>query len=238
MRSWNDGRGRRDQVESPSIRDSRRAVAVRGGLSRESGTNIAETVAEEHPGIGAEQFLAIARILRPQGRRGEVAAEVLTDFVERFAKGARVYVETPGGMPELRELEKAWPHKGGIVLKLAGVDSIEAASRLRGLHVLIRREARTPLTAGRYYLWELEGCRVVQEQNGALREVGTVTGVETTGGVELLRVALPSVESGGKPEGKPREALIPLAQAICKRIDPQAKLIVIDPPDDLLDLNS
>lgn len=192
---------------------------------------------EAHPGIDSEQFLAIARILRPQGRWGEVAAEVLTDFVERFTAPGRVYVETPGGLPEPREIEKAWPHKGRIVLKLAGVDSIEAAARLRGRHVLIRREERMPLAEGRYYVWELEGCRVVKEQNGALSEVGTVTGVETTGGVELLRVALPSLEDGGKPEGEPRYALIPLAQAICKRIDPQAKLIVIDPPDDLLDLN-
>ena len=192
---------------------------------------------EAHPGFDSEQFLAIARILRPQGRWGEVAAEVLTDFVERFAKVGRVYLETPGGLPEPRELENAWPHKGGIVLKLAGVDSIEAADRLRGRYVLIPREARMPLAEGQYYVWELEGCRVVQEQNGALREVGTVTGVERAGGGDLLRVALPALEPGGKPEGKPREALIPLVQAICKRIDPKAKLIVIDPPDNLLDLN-
>lgn len=186
---------------------------------------------EAHPGIG--QFLAIARISRPQGRRGEVAAEVLTDFVERFQKIGRVYLESPSGPPEPRDLENAWPHKGRIVLKLAGVDSIEAASRLRGRHVLIRREDRMPLAAGRYYVWELEGCRVVRQQDGGLREVGTVTGVETTGGVELLRVAL----LAGQGEKAGNETLIPLAQAICTRIDPEAKLIVIDPPEDLLDLN-
>ena len=194
-------------------------------------------MSEAHPGIDPEQFLAIARISRPQGRRGEVAAEILTDFLERFAEIRRVYVESPGGSPEPRDIEKAWLHKGRVVLKLAGVDSIEAAERLRGCHVLIRREERMPLAAGRYYEWELEGCRVVREQGGALSEVGTVTGVERTGGVELLRVALSPLERGGKPGGKPREALIPLAQAICTRIDLQAKLIVIDPPDDLLDLN-
>ncbi|HLW78331.1 MAG TPA: ribosome maturation factor RimM, partial [Terriglobia bacterium] len=61
-------------------------------------------------------------------------------------------------------------------------------------------------------------------------------GVETAGGVDLLRVELwPS--GGGDPRSGRREALIPLAQEICTRIDAAAKLIIIDPPDDLLDLN-
>ena len=77
-----------------------------------------------------------------------------------------------------------------------------------------------------YYLCELHGCRVIWERQG--REIGTVTEVEPTGGVDVLHVT--------RPDGK-SEVLIPLAQEICTRIDLASQTIVIDPPEDLLDLN-
>ena len=175
----------------------------------------------------ADRFLAIGRIVRPQGRRGEVIAEILTDFPARFQTLREAFLETPGGPPRPVAIERAWLHKGRVVLKLSGVDSIESASRLRACHILIAREERMPLPAHAYYLWELEGCRVVADRQGARREVGTVTGVESTGGVDLLHVATLR-----------GEVLIPLAQAICTKIDAPGKTIVIDPPDDLLELNS
>ncbi len=181
------------------------------------------------PVNGEDEFLAIARIVRPQGRRGEVAAEVLTDFSDRFARVRRAFVGRSGQAPRPVELEKAWLHKERVILKFSGVDTISQANSLRGLHVLVPREEKTPLPAHHYYVWELRGCRVVAEREGTLKEVGTVTDVEPTGGVDLLHVA---------PAGRPRdEVLIPLAQDICKRIDTEAKTIVIDPPEDLLELN-
>jgi len=185
--------------------------------------------------VGAEQaltqnasgrFLAIARILRPQGRKGEVAAEILTDFPERFQQLPAAYLEVPGETPKAVGLERTWLHKGQIILKLSGIDSIESASRLRGLQVLIPWEQRAPLSPHHYYLSELQGCRVIWERQG--REIGTVTEVEPTGGVDVLHVRRPDGEN---------EVLIPLAQEICTRIDPASQTIVIDPPEDLLDLN-
>ncbi len=176
--------------------------------------------------IAAGKFLTIARILRPQGRKGEVAAEIFTDFPARFDKLQSALLEEPGQSPRPVTVEHAWPHKGRMILKLAGVDSIESASRLRGFQVLIPQEERIPLPQHHYYLWELEGCKVVLERQGT--EIGTVTEVESTGGTPVLHVA--------RGDGK-SEALIPLAQEICTRIDPAAKLIVIDPPEDLLELN-
>jgi 16S rRNA processing protein RimM len=168
----------------------------------------------------------VARIVRPQGRRGEVTAEILTDFPERFRHLCGTFLERPGSAPEALRVENAWLHKGRVVLKFSGVDSIAQAETLRGLHVLIPREERIPLGAHQYYLWELEGCRVVIERDGRASEIGTVTGVEPTGGVDVLHVATPR-----------GEVLIPLAQDICKRIDTKTKTIVIDPPEDLLELN-
>jgi 16S rRNA processing protein RimM len=172
------------------------------------------------------RFLAIARILRPQGRKGEVAAEILTDFPERFQQLPAVFLEVPGQPPKAIDLERSWPHKGQIILKFSGIESIESASRLRGLQVLIPWEQRAPLSPHHYYLFELQGCRVIWERQG--REIGTVTEVEPTGGVDVLHVM--------RPDGK-SEVLIPLAQEICTRIDIATQTIAIDPPEDLLDLN-
>ena len=183
---------------------------------------------ESAAGVPSEdKYLAVARIIRPQGRRGEVAAEILTDFPERFTAARRAYLENPPGEPEAVEIESAWPHKGRIVLKLAGVGSIGAAESLRGRHVLIQKADRIPLPAGHYYLWELEGCRVIRRSALGAEELGTVTAVEPTPGVNLLHV------STGKGE-----ILIPFAQTICTRIDAGAKTIWIEPPEDLLELNS
>jgi 16S rRNA processing protein RimM len=176
--------------------------------------------------IASGKFLAIARILRPQGRKGEVAAEILTDFPARFQQLRSAFLEVPGQAPKPVELERTWPHKGQIILKFAGTDSIESASLLRGLQVLIPWEQRAPLPPHHYYLCELHGCRVFWERQG--QEVGTVVEVESTGGVEVLHVR--------RPDGK-SEVLIPLAQEICTRIDLASRTITIDPPEDLLDLN-
>lgn len=173
------------------------------------------------------QFLAVARIVKPQGRRGEVAAEILTDFPERFENLRSAYLEKPGGQPEAVALENAWPHKGRIVLKLLGIDSIDGASGLRGRHVFIRREDRIPLPDHHYYVWELEGCRVLRRPDS--REIGIVTGIEPSPGTPLLHVK--------RTDGRKGESLIPLAQEICNRIDTKARTIWIEPPEDLLELN-
>ena len=177
--------------------------------------------------MAAGEFLAIARIVRPQGRKGEVAAEILTDFPQRFHGLRAAFLETRGAAPAPVRVENVWPHKGRVILKFSGIDSIESASRLRGFHLLIPWEQRIELPAHQYYVWELRECRVISKQQG--REIGRVTEVEPTAGTPLLHVA----RSDGKGE-----VLIPLAQEICKRIDLTAKVIVIDPPEELLELNS
>ena len=194
--------------ETPALREARR-----------DGAKLAEDV--------SDRFLAVARVVRPQGRRGEVLAEPLTDFPLRFQALRHVFLENQGETPQPFQVENVWSHKGRVVIKFSGVDSITGASRLKGQHVLIPAEERMPLPPNRYYLWELQGCRVVTERHGKLVEVGTVTEIEPTGGVDVLHVAT----SQG-------EVLIPLAQAICTKIDTQAKTILIDPPEDLLDLNA
>ena len=173
------------------------------------------------------RFLAVARLVHPQGRRGEILAEPLTDFTLRFQGLRQVFLENPGKAPQSIQVENVWSHKGRVVIKFSGIDSIDSASGLKGRHVLIPAEERMPLPPDHYYLWELQGCRVVTERHGKRVEVGTVTDIEPTGGVDVLHVAT----SRG-------EVLIPLAQAICTKIDTQARTILIEPPEDLLELNT
>jgi 16S rRNA processing protein RimM len=114
-----------------------------------------------------------------------------------------------------------------------GIDSISQAETLRSKNVLIPAAERASLPPNKFYVWELTGCRVLQAQraeSSEMLEIGTVVDVETgSGGVDLLHVAVSGSED--------REALIPLTDAICKQIDILAKTILIDPPEDLLELN-
>ncbi len=176
-----------------------------------------------------ESWLAIARVLRPRGRRGEVVAEVLTDFPERFATTKRAFLGTAETSPEPVEVAETWWHEGRLILRFAGVDSIGQAERLRGRLLMIPQRERVALGQNQYYVWELIGCAVVC-RGGQL--LGAVTDVEATGGVQLLKVR----SSVSKPDGSD-ELLVPFAQEICPEIDVGGRRIVIDPPEGLLDLN-
>ena len=165
--------------------------------------------------------MAIAKILRPRGLRGEMVAEVLTDFPERFHGLQEVTAVLPDG--ELRELslENAWFQKERIVLKFAGVDSIEDAERLRNSEICVDEVDAVELEEGEFFDWQLEGCEVVTvdgERTGSVREL------LRTGGTEVLII-----------EGDGKEVLVPFAESICLEIDIEKKRIVIDPPEGLLD---
>ena len=174
-------------------------------------------------------FAAIARVVKPQGRHGEVAAEILTDFPERFQSLREAFIESPEGEPRPVRIESAWPHKGRVVLRFSGVESIDQAEGLRGRHVLIPKSQRTPLPPHSYYISDLIGCRVVTREDGRERDLGVVTDVEHAGGSQRLKV---------ERQGTGGELLIPLVQEICTRIDTAAQVIVINPPEDLLELNN
>lgn len=178
------------------------------------------------PKENAAAFVVVARIARPQGRRGEVVAEILTDFPDRLVDLESVFLRGATGTTEPAQVEDAWFHKGRIVIKFAGVDSIDQAELLRDLEVLIPQSERAPLGEHQYWVSDLEGCAVLLERDGATTEVGRVVGVDAAGGAHLLRV-----------ESTRGEVLIPLAQEICTRIDTESKVIVINPPEDLLELN-
>ena len=169
-------------------------------------------------------FVTIARIIRPRGNRGEVAAEDLSDSLERFESAREVLLAAPGGERRDAVVEKAWRHKGRLILKLAGVESISDAEALRGHEVQIPADELAALPEGEYFLDDLVGCEVIEEEGG--RTVGEVTGVLEPGGPLLLEV-----RSGE------REVLVPLVNEICRDVDTEGRKIRVRLPEGLEDLN-
>lgn len=177
----------------------------------------------------AEEFtgVTLARILRPRGLRGEVAAEILTDFPERLPKLREVWLAGGRGAPRRIRVERCWlsPGRGGqAIFHFADIDSIEAADTLRGLEVQVPIEQRARLDAGNYFVSDLVGCEVWEA--GATSALGSVRDVEFPGGAPLLAI--------DTSEG---EVLVPLAAEFCARIDVKAKRIDVTLPEGLRDLN-
>lgn len=170
----------------------------------------------------AEELIAIACIARPQGVRGEVIADLLTDFPERFAEPGTVRAVRPNGEICALKLERSRLHKGRIVLKFAGYETVERADELRETRIVIERSRLVKLPEDNWYEFELVDCEVV---TAAGETLGRVSSVDNFGAAPLLNV-----------QGAEREYLIPLALDICKEIDTARQRIVIDPPAGLLDL--
>ena len=168
----------------------------------------------------------MARLGRAWGRRGELIADSLTSGAERFIGVKEVYLFGPegaGNMPRSIGIESVWEHRGRLVFKFQGVDSIDEAEPLRGLDVRLPRSERAPLADGEFYQSDLLGCEVVERSSG--ERVGAVVDWVDNGGPLLLEV---------RGEGKP--LLIPFVKAICVEIDVPGRRIAVELPEGLKDL--
>jgi len=175
--------------------------------------------------------VTLARILRARGRRGEVAAEILTDFPERLTQ--LTYAELWDGKnpPRRVAIRECWLHNGQAIFLFEGSDSISDAERFVGLQIQIPLSERVVLTAGSYFVTDLIGCEVFQaNMSSAPEKLGDVRDVQSTGeavaGTPVLVVATPH-----------GELLIPLATEICTRIDTAVRRIEVVLPEGLRDLN-
>lgn len=170
------------------------------------------------------ELVAVAKVAKPRGVKGEVACDLLTDFPERFEGLEELIAVFPGGERRRLGLEGYWLHGDRVVLKLEGFDSPEAATALAGCELTVPESEAVELGEGEFYDWQLQGCRVETVGGG---EVGTVREVLHTGGEAPVLVIR---------DERNRENLVPLAESICVRVDVDAKLISVDPPDELLEL--
>lgn len=160
--------------------------------------------------------IAVARLVRVRGNRGELAAESLTAQPERFQILKRVFLE-----PSQREIqvEEVWWHQDRPIFKFAGIDSISDAEPLAGQQVCVPIEERIQLEPGQYFYSDLVGCEVWQGE----QRIGKVDGWSETGGPVLLEVG---------------KHLIPFVPEICVNVDVASKRIEVSLPDGLLEINA
>jgi 16S rRNA processing protein RimM len=174
-------------------------------------------------------FVLLARLLRPQGRHGELLADILTDFPERFAERTHVWLLPAEGdaPPREADLEGHWSHKGRIVLKFAGIDSINDAAPYKGCHVAVPREQRAPLDEDAVYIADLIGCAVYDEATAA--DLGPVLDVARGDGGAPDMLLL---------EQRGEELLIPFAKAFLVSVDLEARLLRMRLPPGLTEINA
>ena len=193
------------------------------------------------------RWVLVARILRPRGNKGEVVAELLTDFSARFSTLKEIYLRKGNSEARPVALQHFWlgrNHPGMGVFHFAGCTTITQAETLRGYDVLLPLEERVELPAGQYFVTDLIGCTVFElpgepaklssppcAMEEAPRVLGNVRDVFFTGeglaGTPLLQVETPS-----------GELLVPLAEDICTRIDVAGRRIDVRLPEGLSELNT
>ena len=180
----------------------------------------------------------LALIRRPQGRKGEVFADILTDFPEKFSERRQLWLlaaDVPAkagvarpSLPAKVELIAHWLHKDGIVLHFAGIDSISAAETLAGLAVAIPQAERAALAEDEAYVGDLIGCALVDVAGAEPVIVGPIQDVDFSAGpMAMLTVS-----------GERGEVLVPFAKSYLRRIDLEAKRVEMALPEGLADLNT
>lgn len=165
-------------------------------------------------------LVAVARIAKPRGLKGELVADILTDFPERFDGLKTVIAVMPDESRRELTLENHWFQSGRMVLKFVGINSIEDGETLRNAEICVPESDAVQLDEGEYFDWQLAGCRVVTVGGD---EIGKVRELMRTGATEILVV-----------DGE-KEYLIPFAEAICTEVDIENGVILIDPPEGLLE---
>jgi 16S rRNA processing protein RimM len=169
-----------------------------------------------------EELIAVGRILRPQGRTGEVRLEALTDAPERLRELTECYL-VPPPTGERRTIEAVRFQGPTPVIKLAGSEGIGDAEGLVGRLVSVPRTAVRPLPPDHFYAFDLVGCQVETDDGTS---VGVLEGVQESPGHDLW-----VVRAGD------REHLIPAVAAIVVEVDLAGRRVVVRPPDGLLALD-
>ncbi|HTI36253.1 MAG TPA: ribosome maturation factor RimM [Vicinamibacterales bacterium] len=168
-------------------------------------------------------LLLVGRIARAHGNRGQVIVNPETDFPEaRFVVGQTLRVEQ-GGRGSDRRIISVRFHQGRPIVGLEGIETMNDAEGLAGADLTVERTDIAPLSPGTFYHHDLVGCEV-RDTSG--RSIGTVVRVDGPMDRSLLAV-----------DGNGGEVLVPFVGGICVTVDPSTKVIVVDPPEGLIELN-
>jgi 16S rRNA processing protein RimM len=173
-----------------------------------------------------EEFITLARVVKTQGRHGEVAVEVHSDVPDRFSEGMKLLgLGNTEGVRRKLEVEGMWPHKGLVVLKFVGIDSMSDAEALIGIELQVPRTERAELEQGWTFVSDLVGCTVLDQD----KEAGVIEGVQSGAGeAPLLIVA----DKSGKRFD------VPFAEAYLETVDITRKQVRMKLPEGLLEINA
>ena len=179
-------------------------------------------------GITNRDFITLARVVKTQGRRGEVAVEVHSAVPGRFVEGMKLFALLRGvdKVEDRRELQVAdvWPHKEWLVLKFQGVDSISDAEALVGCELQVPRSQRAQLGSGWNYVSDLVGCVVFDRG----REIGRIADVHFGAGEAPLLVV---ADAAGKKFD------VPFAEAYVEAVDVAGREVRMRLPPGMLEIN-
>ena len=197
--------------------------------------------------LSTSAWFPIALLLRPQGRRGEILADPLSDLPDLFAASREVVLApanstAPAPNSPRLHIEEHWfptgKNAGRIVLKLSGCDSISAAEALAGQQLLIPSDQLPALPPGTFFVGDLVGCTIYNATtpDAAPIPIGTVTDVEFStapDGRTRLEDAAPLLAVEQTPNSEP--ILIPFVLAWVDSIDIASRRITMRLPEGLLD---
>ena len=178
---------------------------------------------EDAPGVlraDLPERVAVGRVLRPHGVRGEVVVEVLSDVPDRLAPGSQVNASWEGRPSRTLVVESHRPHKSGAMVRFVGFDDRDRAEELRDALLEVDRSRVPEAPEGTYYWYQLLGCRC---RIGG-EDLGEVTDLVEDGGGLLL------VVSDGE-----RQVPIPFVRSFLKDVDVERGRIELDLPEGLLE---
>jgi 16S rRNA processing protein RimM len=188
----------------------------------------------------SSNWVVLARLLRPQGRKGELLADLFTDFPEQLVGRTELFLTSSGGTaaPSTArpvEVTSSWlpvgKNRGRVVLQLAGIDSISAAESLAGFELVVSDDNRMPLDDESVYVSELVGCTLFDE-NVAIGEITDVQFPTSADGARLSdAAAMLIVQSSGG------EVLVPFVKPFVKNLDLPARRLVMSLPAGLVEVN-
>lgn len=177
---------------------------------------------------GESEFITLARVVKTQGRHGEVAAEMHSDVPGRFAAGMKLFALPKSQSEQARrelEVEDLWPHKGLVVLKFRGVDSMNDAELLIGSELQVPSAERADLKPGWNYVSDLVGCTVLDHA----REIGRIEDVQFGAGEAPLLIL---ANSAG------RKFDVPFAEAYLEGVDTAQRQVRMNLPEGMLEINA
>jgi len=194
-----------------------------------------------------QEFVTVARILRSRGNKGEVAAELLTDFPDRLKSLREIFLTAGSSAPRKVALRSFWVdrnHPGHCVFHFDASNSIDDAEKFRGLDVCIPFEQRAVLPSGAYFVTDLIGCSVFELSPAASTVASSPCSAPQAPSLlgQVRDVYFPGEGQPGTPllavDTPHGELLVPLAEDICKNIAVSVRRIEVQLPQGLHDLNT